>query len=96
MSISRKDFLNEKFSNFKIFIASKTPSDFIASPDIERFNAMTEEEVLTFAISHLLPHKNNIDFPTRKICEMFQIDFNEKSISLIIANYLELFIHLIP
>jgi len=95
MSISRKEFLNEKFSNFKIFIASKTPSEFIASNDIERFNAMTEEQILTFAITHLKPYRNNIDYPTRKICEMFQIDFNEKSISLIIANYLELFIHLI-
>ena len=95
MSISRKEFLNEKFSNFKIFIASKTPSEFIASADIERFNAMTEEQILTFAITHLKPYRNNIDYPTRKICEMFSIDFNEKSISLIIANYLELFIHLI-
>ena len=95
MSISRKDFLNEKFSNFKISIASKTPSDFIVSPDIERFNSMTEEEVLTFAITHLKPYRNNIDYPTRKICEMFSIDFNDKSTSLIIANYLELFIHLI-
>ena len=95
MSISRKDFLNEKFSNFKVFIKSKTPSDFIASADVERFNAMSDEQILTFAITHLLPHKNNIDFPTRKICEMFSIDFNEKSTSLIIANYLELFIHLI-
>ena len=95
MSISRKDFLNEKFSNFKSFITSKTPSDFIVSPDIERFNAMTEEQILTFAITHLKPYRNNIDYPTRKICEMFQIDFNDKSTSLIIANYLELFIHLI-
>ena len=95
MSISRKDFLNEKFSNFKIFIASKTPSDFVASNDIERFNAMTEEQILTFAKTHLKPYRNNIDYPTRKICEMFSIDFNDKSTSLIIANYLELFIHLI-
>ena len=95
MSISRKDFLNEKFSNFKIFIASKTQSNFIASTDVERFNSMSDEQILTFAITHLKPYRNNIDFPTRKICEMFSIDFNEKSISLIIANYLELFIHLI-
>lgn len=95
MSISKRDFLNEKFSNFKIFIESKTPSDFIASADVERFNSMSDEQILTFAITNLLPYRNNIDFPTRKICEMFSIDFNEKSISLIIANYLELFIHLI-
>ena len=95
MSISKRDFLNEKFSNFKIFIKSKTSSDFIPSSDVERFNSMSDEQILTFAITHLLPYRNNIDFPTRKICGMFSIDFNEKSISLIIANYLELFIHLI-
>ena len=86
MSVSRKEFLNEKFSNFRIFIASKTPSDFIASPDIERFNAMSEELLLTFAIIHLKPHKNNIDFPTRKICEMFSIDFNEKVYHLLLRT----------
>ena len=90
MSISKRDFLNEKFSNSKVSIKSKTPFDFIASANVERFNAMLDEQILTFAITHLLPYRNNIDFPRRKICEMFLIDFNEKSISLIIANYLGL------
>ena len=94
-SISKRNYLREKFENFKRFIESKTPSDFESNEEIERFKSMSEEDVITFAVSHLLPYKNNIDYPTRSLCEMFKLDFNDKNVSLMIANYLELFISLI-
>ena len=94
-SISKRIYLREKFENFKRFIESKTPSDFESNEEIERFKSMSEEDVITFAVSHLLPYKNNIDYPTRSLCEMFKLDFNDKNVSLMIANYLELFISLI-
>ena len=95
MSISKRDYLREKFENFKRFIESKTPSDFETNEEIERFNSMSEEEIIQFAISHLLAYKNNIDYPTKSLCEMFKLDFNDKNVSLMVANYLELFISLI-
>ena len=95
MSISKRDYLREKFENFKRFIESKSSSDFEANEEIERFKSMTEEEIIQFAISHLLPYKNQIDYPTKALCEMFKLDFNDKNVSLMIANYLELFISLI-
>ena len=95
MSISKRDYLREKFENFKRFIESKTPSDFEPNGEIVRFKSMSEEDIITFAVSHLLPYKNNIDYPTKSLCEMFKLDFNDKNISLMIANYLELFISLI-
>ena len=95
MSITKRDYLREKFENFKRFIESKTPSDFETNEEIERFKSMSEEDVITFAVSHLLPYKNNIDYPTKSLCEMFRLDFNDKNVSLMIANYLELFISLI-
>ena len=94
-TISKRNYLREKFENFKRFIESKTPSDFEPNEEIERFKSMTEEDVITFAVSHLLPYKNNIDYPTKSLCEMFRLDFNDKGVSLMIANYLELFISLI-
>lgn len=95
MSISKRDYLRQKFENFKKFIEEKTPPDFQTSHDIERFKQMTEEQIITFAISHLLPYKNNIDYPTKKLCDMLGLEFENKSISLVVANYLELFIKLI-
>ena len=95
MSISRREFLREKFDNFKIFIESKTPPHFQPTEDIIQFNNMTEEDLIKFAITNLAPYKNSIDYPTKALCEMFELDFNNKSISLIVANYLELFISLI-
>lgn len=95
MSISRRDYLREKFDNFKKFLEEKTPKDFMLTDDVERFKNQTEEQIITFAITHLLPYKNSIDYPTQKVCELFGIDFYDKSISLVIANYLELFIKLI-
>ncbi len=95
MSVSKRQFLREKFENFKIFIESKTPPHFQPNDDIITFNSMTEEQLIHFAITHLAPYKNSIDYPTKAICEMFELNFNDKSISLIIANYLELFISLI-
>jgi hypothetical protein len=94
-TISKRNYLREKFENFKRFIESKTPSDFETNEEIERFKAMTEEDIITFAVSHLLQYKNNIDYPTKSLCEMFKLDFNDKNVSLMIANYLELFISLI-
>jgi len=95
MSISKRDYLREKFENFKRFIESKSSSDFEPNEEIERFKSMTEENIIEFAVSHLLPYKNNIDYPTKALCEMFNLNFNDKNISLMIANYLELFISLI-
>ena len=94
-TISKRDYLREKFENFKRFIESKTPSDFEPNEEIERFKSMSEEDIIQFAISHLLPYKNNIDYPTKSLCEMFKIDFHDKGVSLMIANYSELFISLI-
>ncbi len=86
MSVSRKEFLREKFDNFKRFIESKTPSHFQPNEDIIQFKSMTEEQLIHFAITHLAPYKNSIDYPTKALCEMFELNFNDKSISLIIAN----------
>ena len=95
MSISKREFLREKFDNFKNFIHSKVKPDLVISEDITNFNTMTEEELIQFAVKYLLPYKNSIDYPTKIICEMFELNFNDKSIALIVANYLELFISLI-
>ena len=95
MSITKRDYLRQKFENFKRFIESKTPLDFEPNEEIERFKSMSEEDIISFAVSHLLPYKNNIDYPTRSLCEMFRLDFNDKNVSFMIANYLELFISLI-
>jgi hypothetical protein len=95
MSISKKEFLREKFNNFKNFIQSKTPIDLEITDDVKNFQSMTEEELIHFAITYLIPYQNNIDYPTKIICEMFKMDFKDKSISLMVANYLELFIHII-
>mgnify|MGYP000586435898 CR=1 FL=1 len=95
MSISKRDYLREKFENFKRFIESKSSSDSEPNEEIERFKGMTEEEIIQFAVSHLMPYKNNIDYPTKALCDMFKLDFNDKGVSLMIANYLELFISLI-
>jgi hypothetical protein len=95
MSVSKREFLREKFDNFKIFIESKTPPHFQPNEDIIQFKSMTEEQLIHFAITHLAPYKNSIDYPTKALCDMFELDFNNKSISLIVANYLELFISLI-
>jgi len=94
-TITKRDYLREKFDNFKRFIESKSSSDFEPNEEIERFKSMSEEEIIQFAISHLLPYKNQIDYPTKALCEMFKLDFNDKNVSLMIANYLELFISLI-
>jgi hypothetical protein len=95
MSVSKRDFLRDKFENFKIFIESKTPPHFQPTEDIITFKSMSEEQLIHFAITHLHPYKNSIDYPTKALCEMFELDFNDKSVSLIVANYLELFISLI-
>jgi hypothetical protein len=94
-TISKRNYLREKFENFKRFIESKTPPDFEPNEEIERFKSMTEEDIITFAVSHLLPYKNNIDYPTKSLCKMFKLDFNDKNVSPMIANFLELFISLI-
>ena len=86
-TISKRDYLRQKFENFKRFIESKTPSDFEPNEEIERFKSMTEEDIITFAVSHLMPYNNNIDYPTKSLCEMFKLDFNDKNVSLMIANY---------
>ena len=52
-TISKRDYLRQKFENFKRFIESKTPSDFEPNEEIERFKAMTEEDIISFAVSHL-------------------------------------------
>jgi hypothetical protein len=95
MSLSKREFLREKFENFKNFIQSKSPENLEITEDVRKFQNMNEEELLHFAITYLVPYKNSIDYPTKVICEMFQLDFKNKGVSLIVANYLELFISLI-
>ena len=95
MRISKREFLREKFDNFKHFIHSKVKPDLVISEDITNFNSMTEEELIQFAVKYLIPYKNSIDYPTKIICEMFELNFNDKNIALLVANYLELFISLI-
>ena len=45
-TISKRDYLRQKFENFKRFIESKTPSDFEPNEEIERFKSITEEEII--------------------------------------------------
>jgi hypothetical protein len=95
MSLSKREFLREKFDNFKNFIQSKSPENLEITEDVRKFQSMNEEELLHFAITYLVPYKNSIDYPTKIICNMFELDFKNKGVSLIVANYLELFISLI-
>ena len=95
MSISKREFIREKFDNFKNFIHSKVKPDLVISEDITNFNTMSEDELIQFAIKYLIPYKISIDYPTKIICEMSELNFNDKSIALIVANYLELFISFI-
>jgi hypothetical protein len=95
MSLSKREFLREKFENFKNFIQSKSPENLEITEDVRKFQNMNEEELLHFAITYLVPYKNSIDYPTKIICNMFELDFKNKGVSLIVANYLELFISLI-
>ena len=94
MSLSKREFLREKFENFN-FIQSKSPENLEITEDVRKFQNMNEEELLHFAITYLVPYKNSIDYPTKIICNMFELDFKNKGVSLIVANYLELFISLI-
>ena len=55
MSVSRRDFLRDKFENFKIFIESKTPPHFQPTEDIITFKSMSEEQLIHFSITRLHP-----------------------------------------
>ena len=50
-TITKRDYLREKFENFKRFIESKSSSDFEPNEEIERFKSMTEIVVLCFCES---------------------------------------------
>lgn len=90
---SKKDFIQEKYSNFiKVLVdkSSVSQKELEDDADIQSFKQMTPEEILKFSISTLQPYKNNLDFPSVKIMETFKIDPLDKSTKMIIINYLEL------
>ena len=45
-TISKRDYLRQKFENFKRFIESKTPPDFEPNEEIERFKSMTLMKII--------------------------------------------------
>ena len=90
---TKKDFIQEKYSNFiKILVdkSSVSQKELEANADIQSFKQMTPEDVLKFGLSTLQPYKNNLDFPAERVMQTFKIDPNDRSTKMIIINYLEL------
>ena len=95
---NKRDYLRLKYNNFQLYLISHSTlesNELENNEDINEFNKMTEEEIIVFAIKHLKPYKSNLEYPAKKIMDVFKIDTDNRSNLLMVINYLELILSLI-
>ena len=95
---NKRDYLRLKYNNMQLYLISHSTlesNELENNEDIKEFKKMTEEQIIVFAIKNLVPYKKDLTFPAKKIMDVFKIDTNNRSILLMIINYLELILSLI-
>ena len=95
---NKRDYLRLKYNNMQLYLISNSTlntNELENNEDIKSFKEMTEEQIIVFAIKNLKPYKKDLTFPAKKIMDVFKIDTNNRSILLMIINYLELILSLI-
>lgn len=93
---SKRQWLREKYNNLKTMLIScsdLTTQEFNESEEIKEFINLSEEDLILFAINKLTGFKNNLDYPSQRIMEVFKI--SDQSKKGIIINYLQLFLSVI-
>ena len=95
---NKRDYLRLKYNNMQIYLISNSTlntNELENNEDIQDFKRMTEQEIIVFAIKHLKPYKGNLEYPAKKIMDVFKINIDNRSVLLMIMNYLELILSLI-
>ena len=95
---NKRDYLRLKYNNMQLYLISHSTlesNELENNEDIKEFKKMTEEQIIVFAIKNLVSYKKDLTFPAKKIMDVFKIDTNNRSILLMIINYLELILSLI-
>ena len=96
--INKRDYLRLKYNNMQLYLISNSTlntNELENNEDIKSFKEMSEEQIIVFAIKNLKTYKKDLTFPAKKIMDVFKIDTNNRSILLMIINYLELILSLI-
>ena len=96
--IYKRDYLRLKYNNMQLYLISNSTlntNELENNEDIKSFKEMSEEQIIVFAIKNLKTYKKDLTFPAKKIMDVFKIDTNNRSILLMIINYLELILSLI-
>ena len=95
---NKRDYLRLKYNNMQLYLISHSTlesNELENNEDIKSFKEMSEEQIIVFAIKNLKTYKKDLTFPAKKIMDVFKIDTNNRSILLMIINYLELILSLI-
>jgi hypothetical protein len=95
---NKRDYLRLKYNNMQLYLISNSTlntNELENNEDIKSFKEMTEEQIIVFAIKNLKTYKKDLTFQAKKILDVFKIDTNNRSILLMIINYLELILSLI-
>ncbi len=95
---NKRDYLRLKYNNFQLYLISHSTlksNELENNEDIKEFKKMTEQEIILFAIKHLRPYHSNLGYPAKKISDIFKIDTTNRSVLLMVINYLELILSLI-
>ena len=95
---NKRDYLRLKYNNFQLYLISNSSlesNEIENNEEIKEFKKMSEEEIILFAIKHLKPNKSNLEYPAKKIMDVFKIDTTNRSVILMVINYLELILNLI-
>ena len=96
--INKRDYLRLKYNNMQLYLISNSTlntNELENNEDIQEFKKLSEEEIIVFGIKHLKPYKSNLEFPSKKIMNVFKIDTTNRSVLLMIMNYLQLILSLI-
>ena len=94
---TKREYLRVKYNNMQLYLISNSTlesNEIENNEDIKEFKRMSEEEIIVFGIKHLKPYKSNLEYPAKKIMDIFKINDN-RSVLLMIMNYLELILSLI-
>ena len=95
--INKRDYLRLKYNNMQLYLISNSTlntNELENNEDIQEFKKLSEKEIIVFAIKNLKPYKSNLEYPAKKIMDVFKINDN-RSVLLMIMNYLELILSLI-
>ena len=95
---NKRDYLRLKYNNMQLYLISHSTlesNELENNEDIKEFKTMSEEEIILFGIKHLKTYKSNLEFPAKKIMNVFKIDTTNRSVLLMVINYLELILSLI-